>query len=176
MSMTPLRPLVLATLAVALLVGCNGQTPSPERTTSTQTPAGPSAEEEISDLFQAYFAAVVAAEADLDDDPARFADVMTPEAAQVEADFIANLADNSMFRTGEPVVAEDVTVEVDGTTAVAQGCVDHKDWLLGATSGTGVQQPFPPGPQPFVLRVEQQDDGQWLVSETRYGEGATITC
>lgn len=171
----------VVSFAISILVGCSNGDPGEANSespsyTPTTTSDSADAEADVRALYHAYFDAVIAAEAAINPDAEQFGEVMTPEAAQVEADFIENMIDNDMFRDGEPLVDEDVQVDLDGESDTAQACVDHQGWLLGNTQGIAVEQPFPPGPRPFVVRVELQDDGRWLVSETLYDQDATITC
>jgi hypothetical protein len=149
--------------------------PSPAATETPTAELNPDPEDDLAGLWSAYWAAVVVAENDLDTDADQFNDVMTEQGAQQHIDYIQGLIDNDLFRAGEPDVGEPEFTLDDGT-AMIEGCVDHAAWAIGSNTGARVQQMFPAGPHPYVVEAERQDDGQWLITRTFYGNNATITC
>lgn len=167
-------------LGVVLLsvVGCSNDGEPESSPTTESTPVDEDAADKaaLATLYGAYWTAIIQAEADLNADPAGLGEVMTPDAAQQYAEFIQQKVDFELFRSGEPVVSDDLTITVDGDAAVVEGCVDHTTWVVGSRSGTGIEQMFPPGPQPYVVWAERQGDGEWLISQTRFGDGARILC
>lgn len=166
--------LVAALLVTASASGCTGDDDTPLLDRQTISADDVKAVEE---LYLEYWDAVVQAEAELDPDPSRFEAVMTPEAAQEEADFIQGMVDNNLLRHGEPSIG-DVTVELDGDRGIAQACVNTAFWLISSRDGAPVRQVLEPGNVPIALSVESQDDGSWLVEHMPYAPQpeATITC
>lgn len=165
-----------ALLCATIVVSCSGEDEPDTEATADVTPEETVAPEAAAgDLWTAYWAAVVPAENEVNTDSAQFDGILNEEAAQHEIGFIQSMADAGLYRAGEPEVG-DATVTVDGTTAVAEGCVDHAEWAIVSEAGSSVQPPIPPGSRPFVLDVEQADDGTWLITSARAEDGATITC
>jgi hypothetical protein len=85
---------------------------------------------------------------------------------------VRNIKESGRWRQGEPLV-EQVTVEVDGDTAVIQSCVNEDDWEFVYEGETVPLDPQ--GPKPRVMEADRGEDG-WLLGRTLAVEEATISC
>lgn len=166
----------LLVLGATLLVGCSSGAPSPAGLTASasQTPAAtatPDAaavdEAQVRDVYARFWVALVAAERG-DPDPTLFAGVATGEIVEAEMLSARNYQEWGIVREGEPVIS-DVTVRIDGDTALVAACVDQSQWVVPDAGED--EAPDVVSPEVEVTRV----DGQWLV--TRYVEPSIgLTC
>ena len=159
--------LVVGGVLMAGLVGCTSAaeeppgltasptvsaTPTPEPTEDTAV-----VEAAILDVYYRYWDAVVAAQAG-NLDPSLFegaaVGIIVEEAFQTARQY----QESGFVREGEPQFS-DVTVTVDGETAVVWACLDSSGWLVPGTPTEGIDLVNPGG-----LTLEQVD-GAWLVTD-----------
>ncbi len=175
-------------LGTALVTGCGADREEPaglgsdagsttsaaDDTTTSPAADGPSdAETEVRAVYEEYWEAYVASRNGPDADAEAFDGIARPEAIEAVISTAQTYLTNGIRHTGEPVVS-DVSVEVDGASALVLTCVDESQWT-GERNGEPL--PVPPElekPHPLVFEVDNVD-GTWLIAGTTDAEGL-ITC
>lgn len=140
--------------------------------TPTPTPVEDD-EAELAALFLAYWDSV----ADLWNDPRLepevLADVATDARTEAVLTYVhSELIENSAHRRGEPEFGE-ITVTLDGESAVVEACLDQSEWKLIAN---GNEVPVDLSEvRPSVVTAIRIDDS-WLIEDALGHEEASITC
>ncbi|WP_165988049.1 hypothetical protein [Streptomyces sp. YIM 98790] len=127
----------------------------------------------LEQLYQDYWAALIALENGEDLDPALFEGIATPGVTEEQISRVQPMKDDGIRRVGEPVIDE-ITVELapDGSARI-QSCAGPEGWTAVRN---GEEVPIQSaGRSPRVVLAERAS-GTWLISEERPSEEATITC
>ncbi len=131
----------------------------------------------LTDLYEAYWDAMVELENSTELDPTVLDGLATQVAAETQISRMRSYHDQGIHRQGEPTFG-DVTVTVDGDTATVEACKNEADWKFVTENGQEIDDPAFENlgtPQPNVLSAERVDEG-WQINETLSMEEATISC
>lgn len=179
-SSTPLRrgSVILTLFAALAIAGCSDDDPEPAETltpapTLTPTPdATAEAIAQITDVYDQWWDATIAATNAGSLDPAPFEGIASDIAINEQLLVVRQLNDGGITRSGEPEVAEP-QITVDGETARVEGCVDESGW---AVTVDGEEMPADDrGATPRVFDYANQN-GTWVVAALVAQQEATITC
>jgi hypothetical protein len=153
--------------------GAGSGSPEPEETASDDA----AAKAEVTDLYLAYWDAVVELENGDELDRSLFDGIATTGLVEEELSRVSSFKDNGIHREGEPTIGN-VTVTIDGDTARIEACKNEAGWDV-IEDGEVVPDAVPPElqePHPNVVTAEREASGDWLINATLPTEGATITC
>ena len=159
--------LVVGGVLMAGLVGCTSSAKEPPGLTASPTvsvtptpePTDDTAAEEaaILDVYYRYWDAIVAAERG-NPAPALFVGIAQGAHVEEEIAQARQFQEYGIVREGEPAFSN-VTVMVDGESALVWACVDNSAWVVPDVETT--VKPVQPG----GVRLETID-GSWIVTET----------
>jgi len=156
---------VAVSLVVGAVVGCSSPVVKPSGSTASPTvSASPSPDPsasaaavkgEVLAVFHRYYDAVVAAQRG-NPDPALFAGIAQGAFVEEALARARQFQTNGIVREGAPTFSN-VTVTVDGESALVWACVDNSKWVI-----PGVESTFAPV-QPGGVGLGKID-GSWVVT------------
>lgn len=168
---------VVGTVGLALLLSACGSgaadestsdpLPSPTSSQSEPSDPGPSEvdpnvprsddETRVLAAFEGFWAANVEAQSG-NPDPELFAGNAVGPIVEEEIAHARLLDQHGFVREGAPGFS-DISVEIDGDSALVSSCIDYTTWVVPEAQGD------PPGVHPVGVVVERVDE-VWLVTET----------
>ncbi|MEO3750853.1 hypothetical protein [Streptomyces sp. B6B3] len=129
----------------------------------------------LTDLYETYWDALVQLDNSTDPDPALLEGLATQSATETEISRMQAYHAQGIRRQGEPTFG-DITVTVDGDTAIIEACKSESDWQFVDENGEEVEvEGDLTVREPNVVAAERSSDG-WLIGDTLAMEEATISC